>query len=129
MATPPSVTDTELKILKALWDRGSSTIRQLTDRLYPGGGTSAYATVQKLLDRLEAKGHVTRERVGRSHRFSAVVNRGDLLKNRLREAVDSLCEGSWTPLLTAAMASAPLSATEIRELRQLLDRANDIGSE
>src|SRR6266849_6265789 len=49
--TPQDVTDTELSILQALWDRQPATIRQLTDRLYPGGGAAHYATVQKLLDR------------------------------------------------------------------------------
>ena len=39
-----NVTDAELEVLKLLWDRGPSTIRQLTDRLYPDGGTAHYAT-------------------------------------------------------------------------------------
>ncbi len=46
------VTDAELAILKSLWELGPSTIRQLSDRLYPGGEAAHYATVQKLLDRL-----------------------------------------------------------------------------
>ena len=57
---PRDVTDAELDVLRALWDDGKATIRVLTDRLYPSGGTSEYATVQKLLERLEAKGHVAR---------------------------------------------------------------------
>ena len=51
MARPRTdVTDAELAVLKELWAEGPSTIRKLADRLYPGGTTSHYATVQKLLD-------------------------------------------------------------------------------
>src|SRR5436309_1856192 len=47
--TPKDVTDAELRVLQALWELGPSTIRQLTDRLHPGGGPARYATVQVLL--------------------------------------------------------------------------------
>ncbi|MBV9122830.1 MAG: BlaI/MecI/CopY family transcriptional regulator, partial [Planctomycetes bacterium] len=54
--TPRDVTDTELAILEVLWERGQATRRQLMDALYPGGGPAQYATIQKLLERLEGKG-------------------------------------------------------------------------
>src|SRR5713101_4114325 len=56
--TAQDVTETELAILQVLWDRGPSTRRQITDVLYPRGGQAQYATVQKLLERLETKGFV-----------------------------------------------------------------------
>jgi len=45
--TPQDVTETELEILQLLWDHGPRTIRQLTEAIYPHGGTPQYATVQK----------------------------------------------------------------------------------
>ena len=56
------VSDAELSVLQVLWDRGPATIRQITDVLYPGGGDAGYATVQVLLNRLENKRHVRRDR-------------------------------------------------------------------
>ena len=56
------ITESELGVLRVLWDRGAATIRQLTDVLYPRGEAAQYATVQKLLDRMEAKGYVRRDR-------------------------------------------------------------------
>ncbi len=50
------VTEAELTILQAIWEHGPATIRQLAERVYGEGGASTYATVQKLLDRLESKG-------------------------------------------------------------------------
>ena len=59
---PPEVSNAELRVLQSLWDCGPSTIRQLTERLYPSVTTAIYATVQKLLERLEKDGYVDRSR-------------------------------------------------------------------
>ena len=56
------ITESELAVLRILWDRGLATIRQVTEVLYPEGGAAQYATVQKLLDRMEAKAFVRRDR-------------------------------------------------------------------
>ena len=52
-------------MLQAPWNAGPATIRQLTDELHPGGGAGSYATVQVLLNRLEAKGCVRLRPLGR----------------------------------------------------------------
>jgi len=125
--TPERVTDAELAVLRRLWKRGPSTIRELTDDLYPGGGASAYATVQKLLDRLRSKGCVSRRAAGRANLFTAEVGRGDLIERRLREIADTLCDGALSPLLTHLASSSGLSADELTRLRsrvEELDRAN-----
>ena len=113
---------TELELLKALWTLGPATIRQLADRLYPGGGPAQYATVQKLLDRLEAKRCVKRRRVERVNVFSASVERADLIERRLRSAARDLCEGSLTPLLTHLVGHTGLRGDELRALRELVER-------
>jgi predicted transcriptional regulator len=120
--TPRDVTDAELEVLRALWDDGEATIRALADRLYPGGGTSEYATVQKLLERLEDKGHVARRAEGRSNVFSARVRREELVARRLRDTAEKLCDGSLTPLLTHLVSAGRLSPDELVELRRMVDR-------
>src|SRR5581483_5726894 len=108
--TPKDVTDAELAVLQVLWDAGPATIRQLTDVLYPQGGPSKYATVQKLLERLEDDGYVRRDRSAAVHVFAAAVGRDDLIGRRLRTLADKLCGGSLTPLLSHLIQSRPLSA-------------------
>src|SRR5689334_15198522 len=93
---PQDVTDTELAILHVLWDRGAATRPQIAGVLYPGGGRSHYATVQKLLERLEAKGHVQQQRQDGVLRFSAVLGRDDLLGRRLQDLAKKLCGGALT---------------------------------
>lgn len=117
----PDVTDAELNVLQALWARGEATIRDITDELYPDGGVSHYATVQKLLERLEAKRCVARERVRGRHVFHPRVARTDLIDHELREVADRLCEGSVTPILTQLVKGRRLSKSERDALRALVE--------
>jgi BlaI family penicillinase repressor len=119
--TPQDVTDAELAVLEVLWQRGPATIRQITDALYPKGGTAHYATVQKLLERLEAKRCAARDRRTPVHVFRAVVDRAELVGRRLREVAEKLCGGSWTPLLTHLMQLEKLSTEDRQALRALID--------
>jgi len=115
------VTDTELKLLQALWEHGPSTIRQLTDILYPHGNDAHYATVQKLLDRLESKKHVQRDRSTHAHTFAAATDRDTLVGGQLRAMAEKLCGGLMTPLLTHLVKAETLTAKEREELRALID--------
>lgn len=121
--TPRDVTDKELELLQVLWQSGPSTIKQLRDAVYPGGDTAEYATVQKLLDRLEEKKFVTRDRARAPHVFTAIVGRDELIGRRLQDVAESLCGGSITPLLTHLMRNRRLSESERRELRDLIDNS------
>jgi predicted transcriptional regulator len=122
MDTPAKhVTDTELAVLQVLWDQGPCTIRQLTDVLYPGGSDVHYATVQKLLERLENKEHVARDRSGHAHRFSALTDRDTLIGQRLRTVAEKLTGGMMAPLLTHLVRAETLSRSERDQLRSLID--------
>jgi predicted transcriptional regulator len=119
--TPQDVTEAELTILQFLWDQGPATIRQLTDALYPPGTEAQYATVQKLLERLEGKGHVSRDRTAHAHRFSALTDRDTLVGRRLRAVAEQLTGGLMAPLLTHLVRAETLTPKERQELRQLMD--------
>ena len=119
--TPQDVTEAELAVLQAMWDGGQSTVRALTDELYPGGGSSEYATVQKLLERLEAKKCVKRNRKSWPHLFEATVDCDELIGRRLQTTADRFCEGSLQPLITHLVRSRRLTAEQRRSLRGLLD--------
>jgi predicted transcriptional regulator len=119
--TPQDITDTELAVLQVLWHEGPATIRRITDALYPDGGQAHYATVQKLLERLEGKACVRRERGSAAHTFAAAINREELIGRRLRAVADKLCGGSLAPLLTHLVRARRLTARERQELRALID--------
>ena len=118
-----NVTDAELSVLEVLWERGSTTIGEITEAIYRKKTTSRYATVQKLLERLEAKGCVARDRSGFAHLFSAAIERQQLIGQRLQEVASKLCDGSLTPLLVHLVETTKLSAAERKRLRKLIDDA------
>jgi len=119
---PKNITETELALLRLLWKGGPSSIRELTDQLYPQGSHSEYATVQSLLDRLETKDCVRREKHGRLNVFTATVNRGELVSRRLRETADALCDGSLAPLLSHLVQVSDPTPEEADALQRLVDR-------
>jgi BlaI family penicillinase repressor len=115
------ITESELAVLRILWDREAATIRQLADILYPRGEAAQYATVQKLLDRMEAKGYVRRDRSLYVHVFRAVLNRDQLIGRRLRSLAEMLCDGSLTPLLTHLARANDLTDEDRLALRAIMD--------
>ena len=117
------VTDAELAVMEVLWG-APATVRGIRDKLYPRGGLAHYNTVQKLLERLEAKGYVRRDAAALAHVFTAAVAREELIGRRLRAMADELCGGSMATLLTGLVRTQPLKPAEIRELRELIDRAD-----
>jgi predicted transcriptional regulator len=118
--TPQDVTEAELAVLEVLWDQGPAPIRRITEVLYKAAKPSQYATVQKLLERLEEKKFVTRDRAGPVHQFAAAVNRAELIGRRLQSVAEQLCGGSWTPLLTHLVQQRRLTAEERQALRDLI---------
>ncbi len=121
------VTDAELAVLQALWENGASTIRQLVELLYPEGKASQYGTVQKLLERLQAKGCVIRDRTPWPHVFHSTIQRDTLIGWHLRQTAEKLCGGSMTPLLLHLLQLDQFSAEERRELSSFLERLSPKG--
>lgn len=114
------ITDVELSILQVLWERGEATSRELTSALYTEATDPKIATVQKLLERLEAKGCVQRDRRERAHRFRPCVTRDQYLRSRLKALADRLCGGALMPLVTTLLRSEALSRTDREHLRKLI---------
>ncbi len=116
-----NVTDAELAVLQVLWERQPVTIRQITEAIYRAPTDAKYATVQKLLERLEEKGHVSRDRSQHAHQFSARTSRDALVGRRLRAMAEELTGGLMVPLLAHLVRAETLTAAERRELRDLID--------
>jgi predicted transcriptional regulator len=116
-----NITDAEWAVLKLLWEQRAATVRQLTAVLYPRAGASEYATVHKLLERLQAKGYVRRERQGGVYVFRSAVDRDGVIGQQLETLVEKLCGGSLQPLLSHLVRARGLKPEELRELLALVD--------
>jgi predicted transcriptional regulator len=114
------ITDGELSILQVLWDRGEAATREITAALYEEVTDPKMASSQKLLERLEAKGCVERDRSERAHRFRPLVSRDEFLHSRLQALADRLCGGALVPIVTSLLRSKGISRSEREQLRKLV---------
>jgi predicted transcriptional regulator len=116
------VTEGELSILEVIWERGTPSSRDIAAAIYEKVTDSKMASVQKLLERLEAKGCVGRDRRERAHRFRALVSREDFLRDRLRGLADRHCDGAIVPLVTTLLRSKEgITRENGEQLRKLID--------
>ncbi len=123
--TPRDVTDAELAILRVLWRDGPQPVRGIATALAKRGTPAQAATIQKLLERLEEKGWVERDRSGPVQMFLATADRDDLIGRRLQGIAEELCEGSLTPLLSHLVQNERLSSADRRALRDLINRLDE----
>lgn len=112
-------TNAELDILRVLWTRGPSTVREVHDIL-SSTREFAYTTTLKLLQLMTEKGVAVREEAGRVHRYRAAEAREDTQRHLVKDLLDRAFGGSRAQLVMQALASSPASAEELREIRRLL---------
>jgi predicted transcriptional regulator len=118
----PEMSDAERDVLKALWDHGPGTVRQIHAALTKLGRSWAYTTVTTLLQRLESKGYVACDKSRFAHVFEARVTREDVVREQVTSLVDEYCDGTAAPLMLALVEGHRFSAEEIEQFRQLIEQ-------
>ena len=120
--TLPTLANAELALMELLWDAEQLTARELREQLYPGSSKAQHGTVQRLLQRLEDKGFVSRDRDLPVHLFTAEISREEYGGSRLEELAEKLTGGSLAPLITHMVEEKKISRAEIQRLRRVLDQ-------
>ncbi len=118
---PPTLANAELAVMDLLWEQDRWTARDIREQLYPGMTKAQHGTVQRLLQRLEDKGFVERDRSLSVSLFSALISRQAYASGQLESLADKLTGGSLAPLITHLMEEKKISRAEIKRLRQILD--------
>ncbi|HMG54456.1 MAG TPA: BlaI/MecI/CopY family transcriptional regulator [Kofleriaceae bacterium] len=118
---PPPPTPAELAVLRVLWSRPPSTVREVHEVLYAGTATS-YTTTLKLLQNLHAKRLVERDDRHRQHVYRALARENATLQGVVRGLIDRAFEGSATALAMHALEAVPASREELAELKALIRR-------
>lgn len=116
----PRPTTAELAILRALWQRGPSTVRgvhESLDRAEPVG----YTTVLKLLQIMTEKGLVTRDVSARSHVYTAAASKTITQRRMVSDLAERAFGGSTLGLVLHALSTTPATARELDQVRKLLD--------
>lgn len=118
---PLSIPDSELDVLRVLWDRGQATVREVLETLRSAGRQWSYATVATLLDRLETKGVVTSDRSELAFVYRPVISNQEVRQKRVSSLVDKLYQGEPGLLVLHLLKSHPLAPDQAKEVRALLE--------
>jgi len=122
MKTPPrKPTSAELEILRVLWARGASTVREVHEALSEKKSLG-YTSVLKLLQIMTAKGTVRRNETHRAHVYKACLPAEQTKRQIAGDVLQRVFEGSASQLMMHALAGRKASAEEINELRRLLSQ-------
>ena len=111
-------TDAELAILRVLWTRGPSTVREVAEAM---GRESAYTTILKLMQIMTDKGLVKRDDSSRTHVYKAASSEDQTQKQLVTDLLNKVFAGSATKLVLQALDAGKASAEEVAEIRKLLD--------
>lgn len=117
---PSKPTDAELAILRVLWQRGSSTVREVWEQLNPEQGTG-YTTVLKIMQIMFEKGLVARDETERSHVYRAARSQEQTQREVVGHLLERVFSGSAPKLVMQALAAKKATRAELAEIRKLLD--------
>ncbi len=120
----PRPTDAELAILRILWARGASTVRQVHDVLSRERPT-AYTTALKMLQIMTEKGLVRRDETDRTHVYQPKLSEEQTQRQLVRDLLDRAFGGSASKLVMQALAARRASAEELGEIRKLIESSRD----
>jgi BlaI family penicillinase repressor len=116
----PAPTDAELGVLRVLWERGASTVREVFEAI-AAGKSVGYTTVLKQMQVMHQKGLLTRSERFRSHVYEPAIERSETQRQLASSILRQAFDGSARGLLQSALAGRKVDAKELDEIRALLD--------
>jgi predicted transcriptional regulator len=124
----PSLSSSELELMKVLWNLRSATLGEIYDAVSEEKEWS-YSTVKTLLSRLVQKGHVKSDPGRYARKYKACVSRNVAAKRLITELLDPLLGGSYGPLLSYLSTTDQFTDEEIEELRRILGKRPEGGQQ
>jgi predicted transcriptional regulator len=115
-------TDAELAILRVLWAKGPSTVRQIAEVMADGGRETGYTTVLKLLQIMTEKGLVVRDESARTHIYAPASTQDQTQRQMVTDLLDRVFDGSAAQLVMQALAAKKATPEELAEIRRLLNK-------
>jgi predicted transcriptional regulator len=116
---PKKPTNAEVAILRVLWSRGPSTVREVATAM---GREAAYTTVLKLMQNMTDKRLVRRDESARTHVYAAAQPEEQTQKQLVTDMLEKVFNGSAAKLIMQALAASNTSPKELAEIRKLLDK-------
>lgn len=116
-------TDTELRILRVLWERGPSTVRQVFDALAATREDLNYQAVLRMMQLMVDKGQLDRDDADRSHVYRATQAREDVQGSLVDDLLERAFGGDALEMLTAALTRGRMKPEDREAIARMLDQA------
>lgn len=113
-------TESELEILRVLWERGEATVRDVHEELSKTKD-AGYTTTLKLMQIMHEKGMVKRDESNKTHRYIPLISREKTQKQFVGKMIDTLFQGSSSQLVMQALGNHKASKEELDEIQKLID--------
>jgi len=126
MADKPRISDAEWQVMRVLWEKSPLTVREVIEILSKKT-TWGTETIRTLVNRLAKKKAVGFEKKGRRHYFYPLLSQQDCIKTDADSFVARAGAAMLKPILTTFIETEQLSAEEIQELQQILDKKGRAG--
>src|SRR6266513_1713857 len=114
-SSPRKPTASELEILRVLWSRGPSTVREVHQALADTREVG-YTSILKFLQIMTTKGLVKRNETQRAHVYEACLPAEQTKRQLAGDILQRVFEGSASQLMMHALAGSKSSPQEIEEL-------------
>src|SRR5437870_10922475 len=118
----PTMTAQELAIMKVVWRLGAATVRDVYQTLLEEPHI-AYTTVMTMMNILETKGYLKKEKHDRAFRYRAAHPERAVITSMVREFVNRVFDGASRPLLVHLVKDGRLTDKERQELLRLIKEA------
>jgi BlaI family transcriptional regulator, penicillinase repressor len=113
-------TESELEILRVLWEHGEATVRVVHEELSKTKN-AGYTTTLKLMQIMHEKGMVKRDETNKTHKYTPLISREKTQKQFMGKMIDTLFQGSSTQLVMQALGNHKTSKEELDEIQKLID--------
>lgn len=114
-------TESELEILKVLWSKGPSTVRDVNNALNDVREIG-YTTTLKIMQIMTQKGTVNRDESSRTHIYSAAVKEAEIKDAMIDRLMDTAFSGSASQLVMQALGRGKTSPDELEKIKALIEK-------
>jgi len=114
-------TEKELEILRIVWEKGPVSVKEVHE-LLGGDPSNGYTTILKLMQIMNEKGHLSRQKSGKLHLYKAVISKKNTQQHAVERMIENLFTGSASQLVISALGSRKSTTGELKAIREYLDQ-------
>ncbi len=117
----PKPTESELTILRVLWDKGPSNVRVVHETISLTR-EMGYTTALKLMQIMHEKGLLTREKDGKTHIYRPAIPQKNTQQQLLDRLVNTAFSGSSMQLIMQALGNRKTTDDELNQIKKLIEK-------